>query len=131
MSLKNKKFVGGGFDGKVELLRVTYDFDNDGGAQGDYDVLEAQKDCVLRLRGLHVETTCAGATMVLDLGKGDGGTEFLSDTAVASLTAGAVIGADTAETNVKLASGEKIAMGIETADLTAGKFSMVFEVISF
>lgn len=130
--LVNKKRVGAPFDGKVELLRVEYDFANDAGAIADFEVLEADSKCLVRLRSLNVETqVTSGGSLVLDLGKGAGGVEFLSDAAVATLTADAVILSDTAETTVLLADGDTIQMGIEAATATAGKFSMVFEVYSF
>lgn len=129
MSLADKQTRGGGFGNEVQLVTVTYDFDVDGGSQGDYDVLEADGACIVEFKYLEVETACAGATMVLDLGKGDGGTEFKSDLGVASLSLDAIVGPDTSESAfVELADAEKIAMGIETADLTAGKFHMVFAV---
>jgi hypothetical protein len=129
MSLANKKIVGGGFENREQLVVVEYDFDNDTGAAADYDVLEADGSCVVELKRIDVETACtSGGSMVMDLGKGDGGTEFKSDLAVASLSLDAQIAADTVGTMVELADGEKIAMGIEVAALTAGKFKMVFAV---
>ena len=132
MALEAKEMVGGSFDNRVELLRVRYDFAREGGAVGDYDVLEAEKDCVIQLKGIHGKTTCtSGGAAVLDLGKGDGGTEFKSDLGFASVAADAALGPDTEGTRIKLAAGEKIVLGIEAAALTAGVFDMVFEVIAF
>lgn len=128
--LDNKKIVGGGFENEMQLVKVTYDFAVDGGSVADYDVLEADGACIVEFKFLEVETAAtSGGSLVIDLGKAAGGTEFKSDLAVASVTADAVIGPDTAESKyVELADGEKIVMGFEAAAATAGKFHMVFAV---
>lgn len=130
MSLTAKKILQAPSSKAEELVHVVYDFANDGGAQGDYDVLEngSSDEMIVELDRIEVETAGAGATSVLDLGKGEGGTEFLSDKAVASFSTDAILLSDTANTMVSLASGEKIVMGIETADLTAGKYHFIFKM---
>lgn len=131
MSLTTKKYIGSQFENGSELVKVTYDFAVEGGAIGDYDVLEASSKCVVECLYLHVETEVDSAMdgTVLDLGKGDGGTEFFSDLAETSLGAEA-INAPTAENRfVELTAGEKIVLGIETEAATAGKFHMVFRIL--
>lgn len=132
MALKSKEMVGGGFNNRADYLVVRYDFAREGGVVGDYDVLEAESDCVLELEGIHVKTAVtSGGALVVDLGKGDGGTEFKSDLAVGSMTLGAALQADTQGTRIKLVAGEKIVLGLEAAAATAGVFDMVFKVIAF
>lgn len=130
--LAGKRIVGGGFENDRELIRITYDFAVDGGAIADFTVLTADKDCIVKLEHLVVETavTSAGA-LVLDLGKGTGGVEFISDAAVASLSINAIINSATAELGVKLVSGDTIQMGIEAFVATAGKFHMTFSIWKF
>jgi hypothetical protein len=129
--LKDKKTVGAPFTNAVELVRVVYDFAEDTGAIADYDVLEAVDACVVSLKYMAVKTavTSAGA-LVLDLGKGDGGTEFFSDKAVAALTLNS-LHLTAAPAAVRLAAGEKVVMGIEAFAATAGKLEMVFEVARY
>ena len=131
MSLTAKKTVGVPFSNDFDMIRVEYDFDADGGALGDYDVLELEDDAMVELVSANVETalTSAGAA-VLDLGVGDGGTEIWSDNAYTDFTEGAAVLAD-AFGVIKVAAGGKIVLGIEGAALTDGKFSMVFKVYRF
>lgn len=126
--LDDKKTLQGGFSNAGEYVRVVYDFDEDGGSVDDYELIEAQGDMVVELAYADVQTAVtSGGSLVMDLGKGAGGTEFFSDKAVAALTLDSLHKAD-AEAAVELASGEKIIMGIETAAATAGKIEFVFRV---
>ena len=129
MSLKNKKFVGPSFPNGMEIVRVVYDFAQDGGAIADYDVLEATDACIVRVKHIHAlaEVTSADATNI-DLGKGDGGAEFLSNALKASFGTNAVQ-TGVAGAAVRLAAGEKIVMGVEAFALTAGKIEFCFEVV--
>jgi hypothetical protein len=129
MSLKNKKIVGPTFPNGIELVRVIYDFSVDGGAIADYDVLEAETPCTVKVRHIQAlaEVTSADATNI-DLGKNDGGVEFLSNALKASFGTNAVQGG-VAGAVVRLAAGDKIVMGIEAHALTAGKVEFVFEVV--
>ena len=129
MSLVAKKTIGAPFANSSELIEIIYDFSVDGGLVGDYDVLEADGACIVECKYLIVETAVtSGGSLVADLGKADGGTEYFSDLAVAALTLES-IHAPTAENRfVELTNGEKIVFGIEAAAATAGKIHMVFEV---
>lgn len=128
MSLKDKKYIGAMFEKDAEVIRVTYDFAKDTGAQADYDVLEAQGNCIVRFEYAIGRTSVVGSTANLDLGKADGGTEFWSDADGPSIAADAFDYSDTVGTCVELTDGEKIVLGIENADLTAGVFDMVFTI---
>lgn len=128
--LSDKKIVGGGFSNEVQYVRVIYDFDVDGGSVADYDVLVAEKECIVELEHIDVLTAVtSGGSLVMDLGKSAGGTQFLSDKAVAALTLNSIHKPD-APAGVKLASGDAIVMGIEAAAATAGKLEMVFKVLA-
>lgn len=129
--LADAKIAGGGFTNAKEIVRVVYDFAEDTGAVADYDVLTADSKCVAKLLHMTVKTAVtSGGSLVLDLGKGAGGTEFFSDKAVAALTLDSVH-VTSAPAAVVLASGDKIVMGIEAAAATAGKVEMVFELVRF
>jgi len=129
--LADKKLGGAGFSNAKELVRVVYDFAVDGGAVADYDVFEADADCVVSLKHMAVKTAVtSGGSLVLDLGKSAGGTEFFSDKAVAAMTLNSVH-CPSAPAAVYLAAGAKIVMGIEAAAATAGKLEMVFEVVKY
>lgn len=129
--LKDVKTAGAGFTNEDQIVRVVYDFAEDTGAVADYDVLVADSDCVVMLKHMAAKTAVtSGGSLVLDLGKGAGGTEFFSDKAVAALTLNS-IHVTSAPAAVRLTSGDKIVMGIEAAAATAGKLEMVFEVIKY
>ena len=129
-NLADRKTVGEGFRNAAELVRVTYDFDADGGSIADYTVLTADSDCVVEFSHADVKTAVtSGGSLVADLGKGAGGTQFWSNKAVADLTLDAILGPGAAESNkVELASGETIQLGLEAAAATAGKVEFVFKV---
>lgn len=126
--LSNRQYAGGGFGNEAKVVRVQYDFASDAGAQGDYEILEASKACVVEL--VYMDCKAAGASggsMTMDLGKEAGGQEFFAAKAVAALTLDSLHKADAAAA-VELAAGEKIVHSIDVADLTAGKFEFVFKV---
>lgn len=130
--LDQRAKVGGGFSNEGQVIEVIYDFSVDGGAVDDFDMLEAEKGCVVEFMHAYVETAMtSGGALVVDLGKGAGGTEFLSDKAVGDFSANAVIKGDAYGTDkVHLASGEKIVMGLEAAAATAGKVKFKFAIYS-
>lgn len=129
--LVGKKKIGPEFSNAQEIVKVIYDFAADTGAVADYDVLEAAGPVLVKLAGVFVETAVtSGGSLVVDLGKGAGGTDFWSDKAVAALTVNSVHGVDSAaDKAVYLASGEKIVLGLEVAAATAGKVHFIFEVM--
>jgi hypothetical protein len=132
-ALADRKYVGAQFAKDFEIVRVVYDFAEDTGAQADLDVLEASGSCVVKLLHAHVKTAVtSGGSLVLDLGKGAGGTEFWSNKAVANLTLDSMHAVDAigGTAGVELDAGEKVVLGIEVADATAGKIEMVFAVMA-
>lgn len=127
--LKDAKTVSAPFSNSMELVKVTYDFAEDGGSIADYDVIVASGSMIVGFLYAEVEAalTSSGA-MVVDLGKGAGGTQLWSDQAVATLALDAVLGPDGVERFVELTDGEKIVMGVEAFAATAGKMHLVFQV---
>jgi len=131
--LADKKMVGAEFQKSFEIVRVQYNYANDTGAQADYDVLEAAGACVVKLLHAHVKTAVtSGGSLVMDLGKEAGGTEFWSNKAVANLTLDSMHAVDAiaGTSGVELTEGEKIVLGIEAADGTAGKIEFVFAIMA-
>ena len=128
--LADHKTVGAPFSNVAgELVRIEYDFANDGGTVADYDVLTADGAMIVELINVDVKTAAtSGGSLVVDLGKAAGGTEFWSDKAVAAITLDAQIPPDSPSQMVELADGEKIVLGLEAAAATAGKFQMMFKV---
>jgi hypothetical protein len=129
--LKDKKKVGGGFANAAEMVRVEYDFAKDGGAIGNYDVLEADSACVVSLRHMAVKSAVtSGGAMTVDLGKNAGGTQFFSNKAVADLTLDS-LHLTSAPAAVRLVAGDKVVMALEAFAATAGKVEMVFEIVRY
>lgn len=127
--LSDAQTMGAPFGNEMKLVSVEYDFSKDAGAIADYDVITADGAMLVELKNIDVEAALtSGGALVLDLGKGAGGTEFLSDKAVGDMSLDAQVAPDTPGTFVELADGEKIVMGIEAAAATAGKFHMMFNI---
>jgi hypothetical protein len=128
-ALNDAKTVGAPFGNESTLKVVTYDFSVDGGAVADYDVITADGSILVELINVDVETAVTSAgSLVADLGKGAGGTEFWSDQAVAGMTIDAQLLPDTPGTIVELADTEKLIFGIEVAAATAGKAHFMFRI---
>jgi hypothetical protein len=138
MALSGKKYIGGGanstsdfFSNEEKWIKVRYDFDVDGGATGDYDVLEnesASIKFVVTDFYYHIQTdVTTGSDVDVDLGISDGGTEFLSDLDAPGASADAIGGMDTAAP-VQIPASGKIVMGVETGAITAGVIDFYFKI---
>lgn len=128
-ALADAKTVAAPFGNVGEYVRVVYDFAVDTGAQADLDVLVADGNLLVRLVNVDVAAavTSDGA-VAIDLGKGAGGTEWWSDKLKAAL--GLDVQVPGSLTLIELADGEKIVLGIEAADATAGKMVFLFEILA-
>lgn len=127
--LADKKTVSAPWSNASELVRVTYDFDVDGGAIADYDVLEADGNVLVTLLNADVVAAVTSADAILfDLGKGAGGGDFWTDVVKGTLLLDAQVASENAGKFVELADGEKIVMGIEAFAATAGKITFTFRV---
>jgi hypothetical protein len=128
--IKHKK--GNPFSGGREIIEVEYDFAQDGGSVGALDVMTAQADMVVHNIIAKVKTLCtSGGSATVSLGKSGDAAGLMGSTAVASLTAGAVIDQASIGSGYKLAEDEVVQMEIGTAALTAGKIVFVMEVSKF
>ena len=128
--LDKKKNLGAPASNAQELIHVEYDFAVDAGAIADYDVLENTGTDGMIVEFLYsiAETTVVGVGVNIDLGKGLGGVEFLTDSDGPTMVADSFTYSATQGLKVELTNGEKIVMGVETAAITAGKIHMYFMV---
>lgn len=128
---KDKKSLGAPASQSVEVVRVTYDFSKDGGAQGSFDLFEAKVPCLVKLRyALAEAAVTSGGSATISAGKAAAGTAFLSASAIANFSLGACVN-PASQSSIKLDAGEKIDMTIGTANLTAGKVHFVLEIGRF
>jgi len=114
----------------IEQVRLTYDFSKDGGAQGTVTLGEVESDVVIVNARTIVQTQAtSGGSATVIVGRTGDTDSILTSTAVASLTANAVIdGASTAK-NARIAKDQEILLTIGTADLTAGKIDVVLDIM--
>lgn len=121
----------GGFSNEEIWVKVDYDFANDGGEIEDNIVLTAGADFIITDYYAVVGTTVVGVGADIDLGVGAGGAELWSDkdgpTLVETVGSNLFV-ADAAHAPIYVPAAGTIQMGVETAVLTAGKFSMYFKV---
>jgi len=121
----------GGFSNEEVIVPVIYDFAADAGEIEDNIVLTAGADLLVLDYWMVVQTTIVGVGVNVDLGVGAGGVEIHSDLDGPTLveTAGAnVFVADAAMTPLYVPATGTIQLGIETAAITAGKFTMYFKI---
>jgi hypothetical protein len=115
-----------------EFLEVVYDFSKDAGAQGALDLFTASADLVVTNCYMKVNTACtSGGSATVAIGKSGDAAGLVAATAVASLGAGKTAVGTTGSRAYKVASGEIPQLTIATADLTAGKITVVFEFSKF
>lgn len=130
VALTDKNFSGSPFSDREYITHVVYDFANDAGATANWLNLDAFTGTVaVEVLYVYTETTVVGATATIDLGKGNGGTEFLSAKAITALTAGSLVEVDTPGTRIIFTSSDALALSIDTAAITAGKFHIVYKVM--
>lgn len=121
----------GGFSNEEKWIQVDYNFSNDTGAQADYIALTAGAAFLVRDFYVTCSTSCVGATANLDLGLGAGGVELWSDKdgpAIVETAGSNIFLADAVFLPIIVPAAGTIQLGIETADLTAGVFTMNFLV---
>jgi len=128
-TLGNHRTIYGGFTNDAHWEKFTYDFSVDAGSSAvDIALCTAGNNMVIVDFYANVvsEVSSAGS-LVTDLGVGAGGTEFWSNKAVATMTAGAILGMGTAAP-VRLAKDAQLVMGQEAADAISGKIEFNFKI---
>lgn len=142
-AVKNAKTVGAPFPNAREIVRVVYDFAQDGGATGALDLLITNSALVIVDFHAVVKTTAtSGGSATVAVGVTGDTDHFIKATegAVANITATTLFAAKPELTEgtpntilpmlpVRLASGDKVLQTIGTAALTAGKIEYVFEIM--
>lgn len=128
-NLGDHRTIYGGFSNSAHWEKVVYDFSVDGGSSAiDLGVFTAGNDLVVVDFYANIESVVSSAgSLVTDLGVGAGGTDFWSNKAVATMTAGAILGMDTAAP-VRVAKDSQVVMGQEAADAISGKIELNFKV---
>jgi len=117
-----------------EVIKFEYDFANDTGAVAAYNGFKAKQAMVVHKAYMKVITTCtSGGSATVSVGQTGSVASLVAATAVASLTAGAVISgvAATGIGGIKLAADDYALMDIAVAALTAGKIEIYLEVEKF
>lgn len=116
---------------EVDVVEVVYDFSKDAGATGALDMVTVKDACVVRAAYLEVLTTCtSGGSATYEVGISGATAGLIAQTAVASLTAGAVI-EGAFDVGYKLAADAVVIQTIATAALTAGKIKLRLELAKF
>lgn len=112
-------------DEGIVVEKIVYDFSVDGGAAGALTLFTAGCNMVVHKCIMKVQTACtSGGSATVAVCSDGAGAEYVAATAVASLTANAIIAGVPTAGGVRLASGSTMDILIETADLTAGKIEV-------
>lgn len=128
------KTFGRGFSNEVQMVKLVYDFANDGGEADDTITLGTTDGKILVLDSrVHVETACtSGGSATVAVGILGGDVDAFLDTtsgAVASLVDD-YVASETAGQGLVVASGGKVSLDIATADLTAGKINVILRYMN-
>lgn len=127
------KKIGPLFSNEIQLVKLTYDFSKDTGAQGNYELGKLGAKCLVVGAHTHVETACtSGGSATVTIGAASADADAFLTTAhgaVANLTDDAVW-AETAGQLLVIAKDDTIRLTIGTADLTAGKINVYLQVMA-
>lgn len=123
------KAPGAPFSNSLEIVRLKYDFAEDGGGTGDYDLatMASAVDIVDAYIKVPAAVTSGGAPTV-SIGIDGGDEDAIMTAAVgvpANLTLNAVIDGDSAGKKIRVAAAGVIQMTVATAALTAGEIEVV------
>ncbi len=113
-------------------MEIEYDFSLDAGAQVSLDGAIIGEQMVIERVYYKVDTThTSGGSATVEWGDDVDPNSLIDQTAVASLTAGAVISQVAGADGLVLAVDAIIQVAVATADLTAGKGRLVIEFSQF
>lgn len=129
--LKDHATVGAPMSNAEEVVRVTYDFADDGGATGPMNILAA-KDGLL-ITGFHMfveEAVTSDGSATLSVGPTGAPAKFVNGVGKATLTQNYVVREDAAnDLPHYLADGQSIIQTIGLAPLSGGKIHYTFKVM--
>lgn len=126
-NVQDHKTVGAPASNEERIVRVTYDFAEDGGAIGDLGLITANGELMITKFAMFVETavTSAGAA-TMDAGVTGATDQFLNGVAKATLVADYAAREDAiGDLPAVLANGEQVTMSLADAAWTAGKVHFV------
>lgn len=113
------------WDSEVKLLQGQYDFDLDGGAIGNFDLLTLPDDFVVIHADVFVETALtSGGAVTVEFGNVADPDGYVADIGAASAGLVAGAGALLSGKHLVLAADDKVTMAVGTAALTAGKLKV-------
>ncbi len=120
------------FDEGIEVVKMVYDFSTDGGAVASLGMMKAKQAMVVHKAIMKVQTACtSGGSATVSLGKTGSVAAFVAATAVASLTANAIIAGVPSAGGVLLAADDVVLLDIAVAALTAGKIEVELFISKF
>lgn len=128
---KGYKEIKSAWSNGLTKIEVTYDFAQDGGAQGTFDLLKLGFAAIIRaFYAKTVTTMTSGGAPVIDVGVKGGDTDSLMDGLLKTDFVAGGVKYDGAAQIIpqKIEANGEITMTVGTADLTAGKVIFVFEV---
>jgi len=140
-NLADHKSIGAPFGNASQMVRVEYDFDNDGGAVGVLNAITTSDDIVITdfyVKGITVLDSAADGTSI-DCGIVGGDTDILLDgVAEATFAADALVQPTVVEGTpnvlplpLKLAASGSIGFEIVDEALTSGKCELYFNYHKF
>ena len=138
-ALAAAKSVGAPFSNAEEIVRVRYNFADDGGATGAYTIATAVGEILVTDMWAVVKTACVGANNTLSIGDTGSATAIVNALAIATYGASGYVvkkentftASGTADTNAlprRLSDGQVLSMSLGGAALTAGVIEFCFKV---
>ena len=118
----------------LELLKITYDFAVDGGSVASLTLFTPKQDMVIHKAIMKVKTACtSGGSATVSVGAVGSVAAYVAATAVASLTANAIITgvATRGPSGIRAVADTAVVLDIATAALTAGKIEVELIVSKF
>lgn len=118
----------------LELIKITYDFAVDGGAVGSLTLFTPKQDMIVHKAVMKVKTACtSGGSATVSVGVTGSVASYVAATAVASLTANAIIsGVSTwGAGGIRAVADTAVVLDIAVAALTAGKIEVEMIVSKF
>lgn len=121
------------FSNGAEHIELEYDFSQDGGAIGVYDLAMIKERMVVEKCYLKVDAAVtSGGSATVEFGIKAGDTDaFIAATAPGALLINTVVDQASTADGLVIAPDAVLAMEVKTAALTAGKLTLVLKLAQF